>query len=529
MGARTTKIESPLLASTKHSLIYLFLIPFVAAILVAWVSYHRINDFKNNQMMIATSVVNSVAQETVRMVAIQNKLLNIFVENERYYIKKYATEPDSEIFEKILTRKMKYYFPDYFTFTVVDQYGELIAEDYDGYIGEICLRDIKDFAKTGRQHVQIHPNPYIYHIDAMTRIDKKKQDGFFFASFGAKNFSRLLKLSSPSSQSLMLINTKNKDLIEVVEEGARIVLKRDDFRLTPQEQDRILFSAPVEGTHWRLVSLSNVNLFRNYNYSVLSIAVVVILIFVLSSIFMAVTLCRAEKSRIAAEKSKEEMFSLFSHELRSPLNSIYGTVQLLSFNADQHGFDEQTRTMISDAVTNSEHMILLINDLLDMQKLESGKMTFNFEPTELNAFIKESISLNARFADMHHIKMVFEERDEIYASIDKQRLTQVMTNLLSNAIKYSPDNETVNVALSVSGANAIITVSDHGPGISEDIQDRVFEKFVQSTSNLTRRVGGTGLGLSIVKSIVEEHGGFIGFSSEKGKGTVFTVKIPLNH
>ena len=523
----TNKIKQPLLVSIKHSLIYLSLIPFVATVLVVWVSYHRINDFRNNQMDIAVSVVNSVAHETSRMVMVQKKLLNIFVENERYYIKKYASEPDSEIFEEILTKKMKYYFPDYFTFTVVDEFGDLIVEDYDGYIGEICLRDIKDYAKTGHQHVQIHPNPFIYHVDVITKIDRNKKDGYFFASFAATNFSRLLKLSSPVNQSLMFINTKNKDLIEVVEGGARIVLNRDDFVLTEDETSRILFSKPVQGTHWRLVSLSDENVFYDYNYNVILIGVVVILIFVFSSIFMIVTLCRAERIRILSEQAKEEMFSLFSHELRSPLNSIYGAVQLLVFNCDQYGFDKDTKIMIADAVTNSEHMILLINDLLDMQKLESGKMSFQFEKTGLNAVINESISLNARFADMHNVSMLFEPSDDIILRLDKQRFSQVLTNLLSNAIKYSPKNESVIIKTAIADGNAVIRVIDHGPGVSEDIQDSLFEKFAQSKSSLTKRVGGTGLGLSIVKSIVEEHHGHVSFKSVAGEGTEFILKIPL--
>ncbi len=529
MANKTKRTKSPLLASTKHSLIYLSLIPVVATLLIAWVSFHRINDFKNNQTVIAVSVVNAVAQETNRMVNVQKKLLNIFVKNERYYIKKYASEPDSEILEKILTQKMKYYFPDYFTFTVVDQFGELIVEDYDGYIGEICLRDIKDFAKTGNQHIQIHPNPYIYHIDAITQIDRKKQDGYFFASFDATNFSRLLKLSSPVNQSLMLINTETKDLIEIVEDGARIILKRDSFILTPNESQRILFSKPVAGTHWRLVSLSDVDLFKDYNNSVVVIAAVIVLIFIFSSMFMAATLFRTEKIRIAAEQAKEEMFSLFSHELRSPLNSIYGAVQLLEFNADKYGFDAATSTIISDAVTNSEHMILLINDLLDMQKLESGKMSFQYETVELNAFIKDAISLNTRFAETHHVQIDFTPIADTSITIDKQRFLQVLTNLLSNAIKYSPEGESVTITLSVAKGRAQIMISDHGPGINDDIKDSLFDKFAQSKSSLTKKVGGTGLGLSIVKNIIEEHHGIVRFTSETGKGATFTVDIPLKH
>jgi len=524
-----TKNTLPLLASIKHSLIYLILIPFVSMILVAWASYHRIIDFKNNQTAIASSIVNSTAQEITRVITEQKKLLNIFVDNERYYIKKLVQNPNNEVFEEIINRKIKYYFPNHFTFTVVDADGNLITEDYDGYIGEVCIRDIISYAKTGKQRIQVHPNPFVYHTDAIIKIDRNKDDGYFFASFATDNFSRILALSSPNDQSLMLVNTQAPELIEIVEEGARIVLNRDSYSLSNTEKQRILFSTPVVGSNWRLISLHDEDLFSNYAQGIIIIAIIIISLFVLSSLLMVITLCRSEKQRIESEEAKEYMFSLFSHELRSPLTSIYGTVQLLKFNAQLHGFDDGTTAMISDAVQNSEHMIMLINDLLDMQKLESGKMSFDFERYELNAFIVDVIGLNKRLSEMHHVEINFNSVAPITADIDRQRFTQVITNLLSNAIKYSPKNERIFVSLSSSESEATISIKDSGPGISEDVKENLFEKFVQSTSNLTQKVGGTGLGLSIVKSIVEEHGGEITVVSATGQGAEFIVKIPLNH
>lgn len=522
------KNQHRLAASVKHSIIYLTLVPFIVIILVAWLSQQRINDFKRNQISIAESVVNSVAQETSRLIHENKRLLNIFVENEQENIKNLIANPDSEEYKDIIEEKMHEYFPEYFAFTVVDQFGDPIIDDFDGHIGEICLDDIKIFSNTSKQSIRVHPNPYIYHTDSIASISGHKEDGLFFASFGTNVFSRLLKLSSPNNQNLMLLNTKIPDLMEITEKGARIATKRDNYTLTDEGKERILFSTDIKGTYWRVVSFHDEEIFSNYNRDVYVVGLIIIIIFVIGSALMAIALWHAERQRVVLKMAKEDMFALFSHELRSPLNVIYGTIQILQLDADAHGFDEGTQEMISSAVENSKHMISLINDLLDVQKLEAGMMSFNFENIEMNGFIEETINLNMRLAAMRRIKIDFKPGSSLQLNIDQQRFQQVLTNLLSNAIKYSPTNDTVTVSLTTKNANAVITVSDNGPGIDDDIKQNVFEKFTQSTSKATKKVGGTGLGLAIVKYIVVAHGGYVEFESEEGKGASFIVKIPLN-
>jgi len=516
-----------LLVSVKQSIIYLLLIPVIVLALIAWVSHYRINDFKNNQMEIATSIVNSVANETSRLITENKRLVDIFIRHERENIINLIANPDDDNLKQAIEDKIRNYFPDYFTFTVVNNDGEPVIDDFDGYLGDICLSDIKTFAKTKNQSIQVHPNPYIYHTDTIAKVGDKNNDGYFFASFRTNVFSRLLKLSSPNMQSLMLINTKTPDLIEITEEGARITLDRNNYTLTAQEKARTLFSIPIAGTNWRLASFHNENLFSDYEYEVYSVGLVIFLLFLTGSILMASTLWRAEQQRIALKQTKEEMFSLFSHDLRSPLTSIYGAVQLIEMEADKHSLDDVTKKMLSDAVSNCEHMLYLLNDLLDIQKLESGMMSFEYENIELNAFIKNVINLNQRLAEMNHVQLHFESMEPLHADIDKQRLQQVLTNLITNAIKYSPDYDMVTIRLTRDDKGAVLTITDNGPGIGTDIQDTLFNKFTQSQTASNKNKGGTGLGLSIVKYIVEEHGGYVGFKSEPGKGTQFVVKIPL--
>ena len=527
MSAPDTQPAPRLLTSIKHSLIYLVLIPIVASVLVSWISYQRIKEYRDSQLSIAKTVVRSTALEISRKIKEQKKLLGIFAENERYYIKKLVSEPDNEVFEDIIAKKLRYYFPKYFAFTVVDQYGNLITEDYNGYIGDICVHDIMNFANSGDERIQVHPNPYAHHTDAIVKIGKKKQDGYFFTSFATDSFSRILSLSSPAGQHLMLINSQTPNLIEIVETGARNVLDRDSYVLTDEEQQRILFSRPVEGAKWNLLSMHDEDLFVRYEQQVITIAAIIILIFVLSSVFMIITLCRGEKQRIALQQTKQEMFSFFTHDLRSPLTSIYGTLQLLEIDTDRYHFNKNTKEMLSSAIINSEHMITLINDLLDIQKLESGNMSFNYEKAELNQFIIDTIKLNQRFAEMQSVRIEFKATDKLYANIDKRRFQQVLTNLLSNAIKYSPENEVVTVSLDKQDSFAILSVADNGPGVNLDVQHSLFDKFTQSDSQITHETGGTGLGLSIVRYIVQKHRGNVSFESTIGQGSKFIIKIPL--
>jgi len=519
--------ESHLSTSVKQSIAYILLVPIIVSVIVIWFSNYRINDFRSSQIDIAESVVKPVSEEVSRLITENKRLLNIFVTNEQTNIRNLVLDPGNDKYKILVSQRIKNYFPAQFAFTVVNQSGEPIIDDFEGHIGEICLSDIKTFANTQTQNIQVHPNPYIYHIDSIANIGESIEDGFFFASFGTDMFSRLLSLSSPSNQSLMLINTQVPDLIEITEEGARIKLNRNNYALTDSEKSRILFSKPIAGASWKLVSFHDEQLFDDYNDEVFIIGFFIILLFLIGSILMAIMLWRAEQQKNILRQTKEEMFALFSHDLRSPLNSIYGTVQLLELDADAHGFDQTTQEMVSSAVNNAKHMISLINDLLDNQKLESGMMSYKFETIELNEFVQEIINLNLRFAAVHHIRLDFKPSDALYLNIDRQRMQQVITNLLSNAIKYSPTNGIVTVKISRDESNAMISVTDIGPGISDDIKDTIFDKFTQSKSSMTTRVGGTGLGLSIVKLIIEEHGGSIQFESEKGKGATFVLTIPL--
>lgn len=231
--------------------------------------------------------------------------------------------------------------------------------------------------------------------------------------------------------------------------------------------------------------------------------------------------------RYKADRLKNEFVSTVSHELRTPLTSIKGSLGLLKAEV-VGGLPEQAKPMIKIAYDNCERLVRLVNDILNVEKIESGNMFFSFEKVELCSFLEHMIEANKAYADEFGIKLdIGPMPASAYVEADPDRLAQVLTNLLSNAIKFSPPGETVRVDLELDEFRARISVADHGPGIPVSFRDKIFGKFTQADSSDTRARGGSGLGLAITKAIVERHGGTITFDTEENKGTIFHFTLPL--
>lgn len=232
----------------------------------------------------------------------------------------------------------------------------------------------------------------------------------------------------------------------------------------------------------------------------------------------------SERKRV--ERMKDEFVSTVSHELRTPLTSIAGSLGLLRGGVAGPLPDAAGR-LISIAASNSERLVRLINDILDMEKIAAGSMPFDMQPLELRALLAKSLEGLTGFADQHGVTLVLEPGPEMEVTADADRLVQVAANLISNAAKFSPAGGVVQVGAALHGDGVRISVRDDGPGIPEDFRDRIFSKFAQADSSDTRQKGGTGLGLAIAREIVEKHGGRLHFETEISRGTVFHVDLPL--
>lgn len=232
----------------------------------------------------------------------------------------------------------------------------------------------------------------------------------------------------------------------------------------------------------------------------------------------------SERTRM--DRLKDEFVSTVSHELRTPLTSIAGSLGLLIGGA-AGTLPEPVARLIRIAQSNSQRLVRLINDILDIEKIESGQVAFKCRRLDARPLVEQVIEANRGYADGFHVRVrldAYASSAEVYA--DPDRLAQVMTNLLSNAIKFSPADGEVTVTISVRGDSVRLAVRDHGPGIPREFRPRIFEKFAQADATDARQKGGTGLGLSIVKQIVDRLSGTVGFEDADGGGTVFYVDLP---
>lgn len=226
------------------------------------------------------------------------------------------------------------------------------------------------------------------------------------------------------------------------------------------------------------------------------------------------------------ERMKNEFISTVSHELRTPLTSIRGSLSLVVGGVAGQ-LPTQAESLISIAFKNSERLVRLINDILDIEQIESGKMVFNLHPVEITPLLEHALESIRPYGEELGVRFRMERVEaDAMICVDDDRLMQVIINLLANAAKFSPDGGSVDVTVSRLDGRVRVAVTDSGPGIPESFRGRVFEKFAQADSSDTRVRGGTGLGLSISKTIVEGLGGRIGFESEAGRGATFYFDFP---
>ena len=232
-----------------------------------------------------------------------------------------------------------------------------------------------------------------------------------------------------------------------------------------------------------------------------------------------------ERKRI--EKMKSEFVSTVSHELRTPLTSIGGALGLLTSGA-VGPLSEQAQQMLGVAYKNSQRLTRLIDDLLDMDKLMAGKLSFDLQVQDLVPLVEQALQDNQAYAAQHQVRFVLAESPAaVPVQVDALRLQQVLANYLSNAAKFSPPGGEVAVTVCRRDDTVRVTVSDQGPGVPEAFQPRIFEKFSQADASDSRRRGGTGLGLAISKELMERMHGCVGFESTPGAGAQFYFDLPI--
>jgi PAS domain S-box-containing protein len=227
------------------------------------------------------------------------------------------------------------------------------------------------------------------------------------------------------------------------------------------------------------------------------------------------------------DRMKTEFVSTVSHELRTPLTSIKGSLHLL-LSDPSLTLDHTQRQLIDISVKNTDRLIRLITNILDISKIEAGHIQLDLGPHRVEEFVSVAVDGIAAFAESRGITITVDTDPGLPPlKVDVDRMVQVVTNLLSNAIKFSPPGGEVSVTVKATGRQAELRVRDQGRGIAADDMGKLFKKFQQLDGSNVRSVGGTGLGLAICRGIVEEHGGSIGVESQLGQGATFIVRLAL--
>ena len=228
---------------------------------------------------------------------------------------------------------------------------------------------------------------------------------------------------------------------------------------------------------------------------------------------------------ISARKALAEMKSVFvasvSHELRTPLTGLIASLELLREGAAGE-LEPMARDFVMRAHANGERLSSLINDVLDLERADSGRLRLNLERLDAAALLKEAAQLDAAYAARFHVRLAVDAAPGLALTADQRRVLQVISNLISNAAKFSPPDSEVRLAARVQGDRIVMSVRDQGPGIPDEFKPRLFGRFEQAAHGK----GGTGLGLAVCKSLVERMGGRIWCDSAAGKGTTFLFELP---
>jgi len=505
---------------------------FIAAILIAlpvlffWMANDRINEFTDTHNKIAENSTKHLSNAITRFVIERRRLVSEFAYVYQDTINELIKNPDNDEIIENINENLLRIFPHFIAFTLSDEHGNMLLDDFDGLVGELCQQDLTGFCERNIQLPRVHPNTDKYHFDIMIKMNEGKN--VLFVSFNADLLGEIIKTTEiPGHEFMLTYPIDDRHLIEVTNQGSRqAITDRDDYRLTREEVSRFLFVRSVDETTWHMVDMHDKNWFSDYKQALYINLSIIYMTFVTVMAAMTLFIRREEKLKTEAERQRYEFIGVVSHELRTPLTSIKGSLGLVSGGVTGE-LPDKAKSMVDMALTNCDRLIELVNDLLDIQKIESGKISLDRKDINLTHLIKQAITdieaYGSRFSVTYQLIDLLPDTT-IYA--DEGRMLQVMNNLLSNAAKYGKEHDVVDISIIPYNRKVRMSISDNGKGISVELQNNIFDKFSQGDDSNSKKVKSTGLGLHIVKQIVNLHDGEIDFFTSEN-GTTFYVDLPI--
>ncbi len=310
------------LLHNHYVLASLFTLALIAFVLL-WVVDDRLTEFRVSQTAMAENAVTELSNQVTKALAEKRRLATLFRENEAALIEQLAAAPDDDALRLRVHDRIKTYFPDGFAFTLGNHTGQLLLDEFDGFVDGMCLTDIRHMAGEGSYRVRIHPNNFSYHYDVMVSLPLKTGQGVLFVSFLPDSLAQLTGSLQGIGHELMLANFDADPLIEITAQGARNKLDRDDFRLQPQELERVLATADVPGTAWRAVDLAGPKVFEKYANDIWTQAGMVFVGFALTSLILMLGSVHVESKKAEATQALETANQDLDRRVKQRTQELY--------------------------------------------------------------------------------------------------------------------------------------------------------------------------------------------------------------
>jgi diguanylate cyclase (GGDEF)-like protein len=426
-------MQLSLKSATNIFAVVVILILFLSLL---WIDFTRYGDFKDSHLAISKRIVTEIKIEIERTIENKNRLIKLFSEENRELITNLYKEPEKITLNTTFRRRLKRYFPDLFATAIATEIGKPIVDDFGGNVGKMCVADMQSFARDHYYNVRIHPNKTAYHFDVMNTWNFLDKKVIFFISFLPDKISRLLQTGQAANHKLVLVQPDKQYLIEIDEMGSRDkIIGRIDFHLSAEEQKRILYSQPIDGSKWLLVDIHDENLFTDFRSEMVKELAVIFSLFIFATLIMWRLILREETRRTAAENELRKYVShteVLNKELEQANKKLseMSVIDEVTGIFNRRYFNQHVTTEWNTALRHKTPLSILLMDIDHFKKYndtyghQAGDECLKAVASEMKSFLRRSSDFVARFGGEEFIAITLGlDEDNAFSIADKLRGT----------------------------------------------------------------------------------------------------------
>ncbi|MBT8126664.1 MAG: response regulator [Gammaproteobacteria bacterium] len=509
----------------------------LAAIVLAWAIIQNHKERLKYHRDLAVHVSETAAGEIDLLLFELRRGVGIFADGYTELLNSMVDQPENELLQQQVGERLSHHFQDYLAFTFADMDGHVLVDDFGVDIGDLCrselLRYVDDHASISSI---IHPGPGQYHFDIRLTWRDEGREAIMLVTFLPDAIARLLASDQAPGHQLMIVRADNPGLIEVNAKGSRELLDGDNI-LDPDDLERLASYgglSDVKHANWLVLDMPEAGLLNEIRRT-MTVQLGIVVVGFLACLILALKLIHRRRefdtallqARNEAERlnqSKSEFLANMSHEIRTPMNAVLGFARI----GVRENRGRKSGVYFQRIQGAGEHLLGVINDILDISKIEAGKFNVEPRPFDFNNVINKAHSFVASMAREKNLSCTVQTDPDHPEWVlgDAQLLQQVLVNLLSNAVKFTEQGG-VQMQVTREAGDTLVRVIDTGIGMSKVQLSRLFKPFEQGDGSTTRQHGGTGLGLAICSNLVDLMNGEITVESEQGNGTSVTIRLPL--